>query len=138
MRVNSVSNESYREMCKTCFMPSSLFLVYFLKVGLCDLLLVRCTLLTNFNASTDLYETYVMAPEPISTAYFIEPISPCVYICIPLSLIIISSATNVTAVTSTHASIAFFWTRRFLCGLHRIKGKYAIISSQNFLFLAVS
>jgi hypothetical protein len=62
---------------------------------------------------------YITVPEPISTAYFINPNPPpvCVYMCIPLQLLDNSSVKiplsllgnstvkNVTAVRNSHATI---------------------------------
>jgi hypothetical protein len=69
---------------------------------------------------------YIMAPEPISTAYFIN-----VY---PLSLIGNGSVKTLPQQLIHTQQQKNCWTRRFLCGPYRIKGKEAISSSQNFLF----
>jgi hypothetical protein len=70
---------------------------------------------------------YIMAPEPISTAY----LKNCSHHSVSLMCILVSLLDNgsvITAVTVTHQ------TRRVLCYPCRIKGKWPIISSQNILF----
>jgi hypothetical protein len=79
---------------------------------------------------------YIMEPEPISTAYFINPSqkSVCLYVYPPF-VARQRLGTNVTAATNTHAMEELL-ARRFLRGPCRIRGKYTISSSQNVLFYA--
>jgi hypothetical protein len=65
-----------------------------MKVGLCDLhavcVSIYVSLLINFWMAEPVFVklgVYIMTPEPISAAYFINPISLCVYMCIPLLLL---------------------------------------------------
>jgi hypothetical protein len=69
---------------------------------------------------------YIMATEPISTAYFINPKCVCVSVCVSPIGATQRLGKNITAETNTYAN---------LCGQCRMKGKYAISSSQNFLFV---
>jgi hypothetical protein len=80
----------------------------------------------HFNAWTSLYETwylYIMAPEQISTAHFINPshqsVSRCVFAIVTRQRL----SKNGTAATNVLAKKKSYWTRRFLCGPCRIKGK---------------
>jgi hypothetical protein len=64
---------------------------------------------------------YIMAPEPISMAYFINPSYQNVPLCASPCHCWQGIGKNVT--TATHATIWELMTRRFLCGPCRIKGK---------------
>jgi hypothetical protein len=78
----------------------------------------------HLNAWTRLYETWYlnnMAPEQISTAYFINPhqsVSRCVFLIVARQRL----SKNGTAATNELAK-KNYWTNRFLCGPCRIKGK---------------
>jgi hypothetical protein len=76
---------------------------------------------------------YIMAPEPISTANFINPShqSLCLYVYPRISLLGNGFVKHGNEYTSNNRRI--FWMRRFLYGPCRIKGKLVINSSQNFL-----
>jgi hypothetical protein len=56
------------------------------------------------------FDMYIMAPEPISTAYFINPshYSVCLYANPPI-VAKQRLAKNVTAATNTHATIELFY-----------------------------
>jgi hypothetical protein len=67
---------------------------------------------------------YIMASEPISTAYFINPppISLCFFTCFPHIVARQRLGKKVTAATNTHATIELM-DASFLCGPCCIKGK---------------
>jgi hypothetical protein len=76
---------------------------------------------------------YIMTPEPISTAYFINPSheSLCLYVYPP----IVASqllGKNITVATNAQATIEEWLNALFLCGPRHIKEKQAISSSRNF------
>jgi hypothetical protein len=79
-------------------------------------------------------DMHIMVPEPISTAYFINPSHQpaCLHV-YPASFARQRLGKNVTAATNTHARMEECWTRRFVCYPCRIKGKQRMSSSQNFL-----
>jgi hypothetical protein len=65
-----------------------------------------------------------MAPEPISSAYFISPpISLCGSICIPLIVTRQRLGKNVAGVTNTGVTIEEIWAHLFLCDPCSINGK---------------
>jgi hypothetical protein len=70
------------------------------------------------------FDMYIMAPEPISTAFFINPShqSVCLYVYPPF-VARQRLGKIFTAATKTHAWLEYFWTRRFMYGPFRIKGK---------------
>jgi hypothetical protein len=108
------------------------------KVGLCDHRFVCMSVYppVNFWMPVPIFTklgTYILAPEPISTAY-IPPVSLCVYMRIPLSLLGNSSVKTLLR-QQIHRQQYKNWTRCFLCFRCCIKGKLAISSYQNFLFL---
>jgi hypothetical protein len=51
---------------------------------------------------------YIMAPDPISTAYFINPSYQSVSVCVSLIVARQRLGKNVTAATNTHATIEEF------------------------------
>jgi hypothetical protein len=75
--------------------------------------------------------TYITAPEPISTAYFIHPShqSVCLYVYPPI-VAVQRLCRNVTAVTNTHATIGELLDASFSMWPVSYQGKYAISSSQ--------
>jgi hypothetical protein len=77
----------------------------------------------------------IMAPELLSTAYFIHPSDQCAcqYVHPPI-VARQRFGKNVTAATNTQEQQKSYWTHRLLYEPCRIKGKQAISSSQNFLF----
>jgi hypothetical protein len=72
---------------------------------------------------------YIMAHEPISRAYFINPSHHSVC----LSLLDSNSLRKLAGQRIHMHQQMNYWTRRFLCGPYRIKGKWANSSSQKFL-----
>jgi hypothetical protein len=76
-------------MCATCLIHLILcdllvFLVHFPKVGLCDLLLV-CVSPLNFVMAQAVFmklDMYIMAPEPISSACFINHSHQSLSVCV--------------------------------------------------------
>jgi hypothetical protein len=78
---------------------------------------------------------YIMAPEPISTEYIINPSHQpvCLYV-YPTIVARQWIGKKVTGTVNIHATIEQLLDAPF-CILCRIKGKYAISCSQNVLFL---
>jgi hypothetical protein len=71
---------------------------------------------------------YIMAPQPVSTAYFLNPSHQSVYLYVyPPILVRQRFGKNVTATTTTHATIEELLYMSY-------QGKQAISSSQSFLF----
>jgi hypothetical protein len=83
---------------------------------------------------------YIMAPEPISTAYFITPITLCVHLCTALSLLGNGSEKNPLSllgnslVKSYHGNEDIINNRRTVA----YQGKWAITSSKIFVSNKVS
>jgi hypothetical protein len=73
---------------------------------------------------------YIMALEPISTAYFISPYHHSVY---PINVTRQRLGRNVTTIMNTHIKIEELLDVYSLCGPHRIKGTQDISFSHNFL-----
>jgi hypothetical protein len=71
---------------------------------------------------------------PISTTYFINPISLCVCMYTTLSLLDNGSVKKLPKQQIHRQRQKNYWTHPFLCCLCFVKGKQAISSSQNFLF----
>jgi hypothetical protein len=113
------------------------FLAYFpyfekkRKVGLCDLHAVCVSHPNSFRMPEPIFMKlgmYIMAPGSIPAAYFISPVhqSVCLYVYPPI-VARLRLGKDVPAATKN------CWRRHFLSRPCRIKGKYAISSSQNFL-----
>jgi hypothetical protein len=86
------------------------------------------------NGWTNLYETWqVYHGTWTHLNCIIPPISLCVYLCIPLSLL--GNGLVKTLMRLQIQEEDNCWTPCFLCGSCHIKGKQAINSSKNFLFL---
>jgi hypothetical protein len=77
---------------------------------------------------------YIMAPEPVSTAYFINPSHQSVCLYVYRFFVARQWLGKNTTAIFTKQQWKNFWTCPFLCGPQPIKGTYAIASSQNFLF----
>jgi hypothetical protein len=79
-----------------------------------------------------------MTPEPISTAYFINPShqSLCLYVYPPI-VARHRLGKNVTAAKNARTAIEEFFGEYFSMRSLHIKGKYEISSSQNFLSIYV-
>jgi hypothetical protein len=78
---------------------------------------------------------YIMASEPISKVYFINPSHKpmCLYV-YPRLLLGNGSVKMLQRQWIHIQQQKNYWTRPFLCSPCHIDGKYAISSSQNFLF----
>jgi hypothetical protein len=74
---------------------------------------------------------YIMTPEPVQTAYFINPSHQCV--CILLSLLGNASIKTLPLQRIRKQQSENCWTRHFLYGPCRITGNKVIGSCQNFL-----
>jgi hypothetical protein len=71
---------------------------------------------------------YIMTPESISTAYFINPSHQSICHYVYLSIIARQRlGKNVSAAMNAHAAIEEWWTLRFMCGPCRIKGTSCIL-----------
>jgi hypothetical protein len=79
---------------------------------------------------------YIMATEPVSTAYIINKSlsSVCMSLCTCLLSLLGHCSVNTFPRQWIHATIEQFWRRSFLCGPCHIKRKWAVISSQNSCF----
>jgi hypothetical protein len=78
---------------------------------------------------------YIMANEPISTAFLISSFHQSV--CLYVNLLTVPTqriGKDVTTATKTHATIEEFLDASFSIRSCRINGKQAISFSQNFLF----
>jgi hypothetical protein len=103
---------------------------YFKKKYIIRLMRSPCSLcialLTFLNALTNLYATW-------HEYHSIPPISLCVCMCIPLSLLGKGSIKTLPRWRIPMQQQKNCWTRHFLCGPYSIKGKQSISSSRNFL-----
>jgi hypothetical protein len=80
--------------------------------------------------------TYFMEPEPISTAYIMNPSHHSVGLYVyTISLLGNGSVKTLPQKRTDMQQYKTCWTYRFLRGPCRTKGKYVISSSQNFLFI---
>jgi hypothetical protein len=71
---------------------------------------------------------HIMIPEPISTAYYINPTNQSPYLYVHPPIVVRQRlGKNVTAATNTHERIEKkCWMRRFLCDPCRIRGTQEI------------
>jgi hypothetical protein len=76
----------------------------------------------------------IMAHDPISAAYLINPSYQSVCMSVPLPLLGNGSVKTLRLQRIHAQQSKNCWTSRFLCGQCRIKGKQAISSSQNLFF----
>jgi hypothetical protein len=83
-------------------------------------------------------DIYVMATEPISTSYFINPSHSPVSICVSPIVARQRLGKDVTAATNTHATIEEMLDASFSTRSVSYQRKYVIGSSQNFLFYSFS
>jgi hypothetical protein len=78
---------------------------------------------------------YITAPEPISTAYFINPSHSSVYLYVyPPTVARQGIGRNVTAATNIHATIEELLDASFSMWPVLYQGKWAISSYRNFLY----
>jgi hypothetical protein len=95
---------------------------------------IMCIPRTNFWMTEPIFMKlgmYIMALEPISTAYFINPSHQCVCMCLLLG----NGSVKTLPLQRMHMQQKKNYTYSFLRSPCRIKGKWAISSSQNFSFI---
>jgi hypothetical protein len=78
---------------------------------------------------------YIMASDPVSVAHFTNPSHQPVSVCVSPIVARQRLGKHVTAATNTHATIEEMLDASFSIRSVSYQGKYAISSSQNFLFV---